>query len=115
LKKYDFCSSSRKAIILTTGILKVFRGLKFELDAEIGQKAGFFEATLMAPQIPRNEAFYKTFKKSYFCSSPRKAIILTTGILKVFRGLKFELDAEIGKKAGFFGAISHASAPTSQT
>ena len=33
--------SSRKAIILTTGIHGVFRGLKFEPDAEIGQKGAF--------------------------------------------------------------------------
>jgi len=33
LKNVNFCSSSRKAIILTTGIHGVFRGLKFEPDA----------------------------------------------------------------------------------
>jgi hypothetical protein len=37
----DFSSSSRKAKILTTGILEVFRGLKFEPDAEIEQKVPF--------------------------------------------------------------------------
>jgi len=41
LKNVHFCSSSRKAIILTTGIHLVFRGLKFETDAEIGQKGAF--------------------------------------------------------------------------
>jgi len=41
LKNAYFCSSSRKAIILTTVILLVFRGLKFEPDAEIGQKGAF--------------------------------------------------------------------------
>ena len=30
LKNVNFCLSSRKAIILTTGIPRVFRGLKFE-------------------------------------------------------------------------------------
>ncbi len=35
------CSRSRKAKILTTGIHGVFRGLKSESDAEIGQKGTF--------------------------------------------------------------------------
>jgi hypothetical protein len=39
----DFCSISRKAKILTTGILEVFRGLKFEPDTEIGQKGPFMD------------------------------------------------------------------------
>jgi len=38
LKNVQFCSSSRKAKISTTGIHSVFRGLKFESDDEIGQK-----------------------------------------------------------------------------
>jgi general secretion pathway protein D len=38
LKNVQFWPSTRKAIILTTGILLVFRGLKFEPDAAIGQK-----------------------------------------------------------------------------
>jgi len=41
LENAYFCSSSRKAIILTTGIHCVFRGLKFEPDVEIGQKEAF--------------------------------------------------------------------------
>jgi hypothetical protein len=41
LESADFCSSSRKAKILTAGIHKVFRGLKFEPDTEIGQKEAF--------------------------------------------------------------------------
>jgi hypothetical protein len=41
LKNAYFCLSSRKAITLTTGIHLVFRGLKFEPDAEIGQKEVF--------------------------------------------------------------------------
>jgi len=38
LQNVQFCSSSRKVKILTTGIYWIFRGLKFEPDAEIGQK-----------------------------------------------------------------------------
>jgi len=38
LQNVQFYSSSRKAKILTTGIYWIFRGLKFEPDAEIGQK-----------------------------------------------------------------------------
>jgi hypothetical protein len=41
LKNVNFCLSSRKAIILTTGIHEVFRGLKFEPDTEIEQKGVF--------------------------------------------------------------------------
>ncbi len=44
LKNVNFCSSSRKAIRLgglTTGIYRIFRGLKIEPDAEIGQKVAF--------------------------------------------------------------------------
>ena len=41
LKNGNFCSSSRKAKISTTGIYRIFRGLKFEPDAEIGQKVPF--------------------------------------------------------------------------
>ena len=36
------CSISRKARILTGGIHGVFRGLKFEPDAEIGQNGTFW-------------------------------------------------------------------------
>jgi len=43
LKNAQFCSSSRKAKILTTGIYVIFRGLKFEFDAEIGQISTDFE------------------------------------------------------------------------
>jgi len=43
LKNANFCLSSRKVKILTTGILKVFRGLKFEPDKEIGRKEVFFK------------------------------------------------------------------------
>ncbi len=43
LKNFHFCSSSRKGKILTTGKHRVFRGLKFEPDVEIGQKGVFFK------------------------------------------------------------------------
>jgi len=43
LKNVQFSSSSRKAIILTGGIYRIFRGLKFEPDAEIGQISADFE------------------------------------------------------------------------
>ena len=41
LKNAQFCSSSRKAKILTGGIYRIFRGLKFEPDTGIGQKGAF--------------------------------------------------------------------------
>jgi len=44
LNKIQFCSRSRKTKILTTGIYGIFRGLKFESDAVIGQKGMFFKA-----------------------------------------------------------------------
>jgi len=37
-----------------------------------------------------------TFEKGNFSSNSRKAKISTTGIYRIFRGLKFEPDAEIG-------------------
>jgi hypothetical protein len=43
LKNTQFCSRSRKARILTTGIPLVFRGSEFDSDAEIGQKRAFFK------------------------------------------------------------------------
>jgi hypothetical protein len=54
LKSVQFCSRPRKAEILTTpvrsagptgqaGIYRVFRGLKFEPDTEIGQKRVFLK------------------------------------------------------------------------
>ena len=43
MKNVQFCPSSRKAKILTAGIYGIFRGLKFEPDAEIGQKGTFFK------------------------------------------------------------------------
>jgi polysaccharide biosynthesis/export protein len=47
LKNAYFCSSSRKAITLTTGIHRVFRGLNFEPDAEIGQKGAFCKGLMI--------------------------------------------------------------------
>jgi len=41
LKNGNFCSISRKAKISTTGIYRIFRGLKFEPDAESGHKVPF--------------------------------------------------------------------------
>ncbi len=40
----QFCLSSRKTKILTADIHQVFRGSKFESDAEIGQKGMFYTA-----------------------------------------------------------------------
>jgi len=37
----QLCSRSRKVKILTTGIYRVFRGLKFEPDVDIVQKGTF--------------------------------------------------------------------------
>ena len=39
----QFCSRSRKAKILTAGIHGVFRGLKFEPEADIGQLSADYE------------------------------------------------------------------------
>jgi hypothetical protein len=53
LKNAQFCSRSRKARILNTGIPVVFRGLEFESNAEIGQKGAFFKGlTLSLSDIP---------------------------------------------------------------
>ena len=42
-KKIQFCSRSRKTLILTTGIHLVFRGSKSESDTEIEQKGKFLK------------------------------------------------------------------------
>jgi len=48
MKKVQCCSRGRKAKILTAGIHdKVFRGLKSEHDAEIGQNGAFFKGLTM--------------------------------------------------------------------
>ena len=43
MKNGNFCSSSRKAKISTTGICEIFRGLKFEPDEEIGHNVLFYK------------------------------------------------------------------------
>ena len=45
-RKRDFSSSSRQIKILTTGIHRVFRGLKFLFNAEIGGKGHFRSGTI---------------------------------------------------------------------
>jgi len=51
LKNGNFCSSSRKAKISTTGIYRIFRGLKFEPDAEIGEKVPFCKGLRTSAQL----------------------------------------------------------------
>jgi len=41
LKNVQFCPRARKTMISTKGIYEIFRGLKFDPDAEIGQKGAF--------------------------------------------------------------------------
>ena len=50
LENVHLCSSSRKAKILTTGIHRVFRGLKSEPDVEIGQKGAFCKGLNLSNQ-----------------------------------------------------------------
>jgi len=52
LKNVQFCSSSRKAKILTAGIHGVFRGLKFKSDAEIEQKGAFCKGLTFSLKEP---------------------------------------------------------------
>ena len=52
LKNVQFCSRSRQAKILTTVIHRVFRGLKFEPNAEIGRKGTFFKDLKVYPLYP---------------------------------------------------------------
>jgi hypothetical protein len=47
LQNVQFCSRSRKTKISTGGILEVFRGLKYECDAEIEQKGTFPEGLIL--------------------------------------------------------------------
>jgi hypothetical protein len=54
LKNAQFCAKSRKTKILTTGIHGVFRGLKFESDAELVQKGAFFKGLKVTYQKTNN-------------------------------------------------------------
>ena len=47
LKNVQFYSSPRQVKILTTDIHEVFRGLKFEPNAGIGQKGIFFKGLIL--------------------------------------------------------------------
>ncbi len=51
MQNVQFCSSSRKVKILTTGIYWIFRGLKFETDAEIGQKGTLCKGLILVVAI----------------------------------------------------------------
>jgi len=51
--------------------------------------------------IPKSFIRMSQFQNVHFCSRSRKVKILTTGIHVVFRGLKFEHDADIGRKGAF--------------
>ena len=48
------------------------------------------------------------FQNVQFCPKSRKAKILTVGIYGIFRGLRFEADAEIGHKVPVFRGLSHS-------
>jgi len=65
LKNSIFCPSSRKAKISTRGIYRIFRGLKFKPDAEIGHKVPFCKGLKVRGEkenIPvREENYEKTF------------------------------------------------------
>ncbi len=50
----------------------------------------------------------RPLKNVQFCPRPRQAKILTTGIHLVFRGLKFEPNAGIGRKGTFFKGLLRA-------
>jgi hypothetical protein len=52
----------------------------------------------------------ETFEKCIFLFESRKTIILTAGILGVFRRLKFECDAEIEQKEAFCKGLSAKTA-----
>jgi hypothetical protein len=57
---------------------------------------------IQGAQVLRNE---RPFKNVHLCSRSRRARILTTGILRVFRGLKPEPDTEIGQREAFFKGL----------
>jgi len=70
LQNVQFCSSSRKAKILTTGIYWIFRGLKFEPDAEIGQKGTLCKGLRVL--ITTEGQLHDEFKKYRFPLPPEK-------------------------------------------
>jgi hypothetical protein len=62
LKNAQFWSRSRKVRILTTGISRIFRGLKSEPDAKIGQISANFERERFAKvSIPFKGSVHKGF------------------------------------------------------
>jgi hypothetical protein len=63
LKNGNFYSSSRKAKISTAGIYGIFRGLKFEPDAEIGQKVLFCKGLVLG--VCHLSQFQHTQKTNY--------------------------------------------------
>jgi hypothetical protein len=82
LKNAQFCSSSRKAKILTTGIHLVFRGLKFEPDVPplAGGKRERFANVAATPdrdgansgdQLRRKAAITFTFHKKIWLRSKK--------------------------------------------
>jgi len=97
LQNIQFCSSSRKAKILTTGIYWIFRGLKFETDAEIGQKGtlcrglrlsrGFFlpESSLMNLGLltagsKQDSPVYCSKSPGYLLFNPRRSLLSNQGL-----------------------------------
>jgi len=76
LKNVQFCSSSRKAKILTGGIYLIFRGLKFEPDAAIGQKRTFCKGLNMSGMLP--VVFVVLF---FLLSSQAHAVVLKIATL----------------------------------
>jgi len=75
LKNAQFCAKSRKTKILTTVIHTVFRGLKFESDAELVQKGAFFKGL---KETPRSEGIEITtqFIAAIGLQTPGKSIRL---------------------------------------
>ena len=79
LQNVQFCSSSRKAKILTREYNWIFRGLKFETDAEFGQKGTLCKGLKVKQsrisqgrRVPtRNDKmwYYANFRVTLWCYS----------------------------------------------
>ena len=75
LKNAQFWSRSRKAKISTTGISGIFRGLKFETDAEIGQRGAFCKGLDASDENDRS----MSYEKARGIIQEDKAVILLFG------------------------------------
>jgi hypothetical protein len=86
LKNVQFCSISRKAKILTADIHQVFRELKSESDAEIGQKGTFFKALSVEIHV---YMMTHTIPNPFGIAVPAVVVVTVNEVMFVVNGFLF--------------------------